>query len=518
MNSMMKWWRVPLALAAVSLAPAAFSAAESHRVTMPADMDANGQAPRLLSAFFGLDNSLPFGANRLCLGASGEDGMPVVLSHTIDPETLQAEDFSVVRRSGVEATPMCVTLRPALDVGEKRTVLLIGEFGNADNDPPAKVRVVGDLLSDGMNGGQVNFRGTETQVIPLDAGPTLVWAGIVPEEIWSQSGRGSACPTNTQQVVRVTWAGGVKLPNGDEPGDAERMLYRVTVAHPDGSKDVIAPAALADLGDNDNNHLLCLDTTIPATAVAFPAGHLVDPNGDLNPDAQIAVVRVAETAGNRQIAHDEECPLRRPSTEMPTLATCMSTPPIRWMPFNFGTLATPDDAYRYAQGEAIKHPGGFDMQLDRPLDFYAVTDHGFYLGVVRAGADTSTEISTYPAMKPIHNLNAPENLTLESIPTRNFRAFIGGFRKAMASSEPLKAEVERIMRYRPGPMKCLLPTVTTSLESSPPSPPMSSQRPRRTVAVCTGMSSSAAPRICQRCLSIDSCHWILKIYGTGWTT
>lgn len=114
--------------------------------------------------------------------------------------------------------------------------------------------------------------------------------------------------------------------------------------------------------------------------------------------------------------------------------------------FQFGTLATPDDAYRYAQGEAIKHPGGFDMQLDRPLDFYAVTDHGFYLGVLRTGADTSTDISTYPAMKSIHNLNAPENLTLESIPTRNFRAFIGGFRNAMARSEPLKAEVDSIMR------------------------------------------------------------------------
>ncbi|MGK0221146.1 MAG: hypothetical protein ACI9ON_000380 [Limisphaerales bacterium] len=113
--------------------------------------------------------------------------------------------------------------------------------------------------------------------------------------------------------------------------------------------------------------------------------------------------------------------------------------------FNFGTLATPDDAYRYAQGEAIKHPGGFNMQLDRPLDFYAVTDHGFYLGVVRAGADTTSEISNYPAMQRIHNLNAPENLTLESIPTRNFRAFIGAFRKDMANSDLLKAEVQRIM-------------------------------------------------------------------------
>ncbi len=114
--------------------------------------------------------------------------------------------------------------------------------------------------------------------------------------------------------------------------------------------------------------------------------------------------------------------------------------------FNFGTLATPDDAYRYARGDAIKHPGGFEMQLKRPLDFYAVTDHGFYLGVVRAGADTTTEISNYPAMQRIHNLNAPKNLTLESIPTRNFRAFIGAFRKDMANSDPLKAEVQRIMR------------------------------------------------------------------------
>ena len=37
--------------------------------------------------------------------------------------------------------------------------------------------------------------------------------------------------------------------------------------------------------------------------------------------------------------------------------------------FQFGTLATPDDAYRYAKGEAIKHPAGFDMQLERPLIF-----------------------------------------------------------------------------------------------------------------------------------------------------
>ena len=47
--------------------------------------------------------------------------------------------------------------------------------------------------------------------------------------------------------------------------------------------------------------------------------------------------------------------------------------------YAFGTLATPYDAYRFAKGEAIaKNPAGFDMQLSRPLDFYAVTDHAQY--------------------------------------------------------------------------------------------------------------------------------------------
>ena len=54
----------------------------------------------------------------------------------------------------------------------------------------------------------------------------------------------------------------------------------------------------------------------------------------------------------------------------------------------FGTTASPDDAYRYAKGETIKHALGFDMKLREPLDFYAVTDHGFFLGMIQAWADT----------------------------------------------------------------------------------------------------------------------------------
>ena len=53
----------------------------------------------------------------------------------------------------------------------------------------------------------------------------------------------------------------------------------------------------------------------------------------------------------------------------------------------FGTLTSPDDAYRFAKGEAVPHAGGFDLQLDRPLDFLAVTDHAAYLGVYWAWRD-----------------------------------------------------------------------------------------------------------------------------------
>ncbi len=78
--------------------------------------------------------------------------------------------------------------------------------------------------------------------------------------------------------------------------------------------------------------------------------------------------------------------------------------------YAFGTLATPYDAYRFAKGEAIANPAGFNMQLSRPLDFYAVTDHGMFLGLVKAAADTSTEFSKNPFSEPYHGLNAPENM------------------------------------------------------------------------------------------------------------
>jgi len=96
--------------------------------------------------------------------------------------------------------------------------------------------------------------------------------------------------------------------------------------------------------------------------------------------------------------------------------------------FAFGTMASPYDAYRYAKGETIKHPAGFDLKLREPLDFYAVTDHAMFLGALPAAADTATEFSKYDFNQGLHNFNAPEKLNTDTVQERFalFRGFLPG--------------------------------------------------------------------------------------------
>ena len=84
----------------------------------------------------------------------------------------------------------------------------------------------------------------------------------------------------------------------------------------------------------------------------------------------------------------------------------------------FGTIATPQDAYRYARGEKIKHPAGTDVQLRQPLDFYAVTDHAMFIGAMAQAADTASEFSKYDHVQEMHDINAPDNRGIDSIDGR----------------------------------------------------------------------------------------------------
>ncbi|MBI1200788.1 MAG: DUF3604 domain-containing protein [Phenylobacterium sp.] len=63
----------------------------------------------------------------------------------------------------------------------------------------------------------------------------------------------------------------------------------------------------------------------------------------------------------------------------------------------FNVRATPDDAYRFAKGEAIGHARGFKIRLaGGPLDFTAVTDHSEYMGAMREAADPNSPLSKEP--------------------------------------------------------------------------------------------------------------------------
>lgn len=252
---------------------------------------AGGQSADLLSAFHGLD-ALPRLANLICRGSRGKDGMPVIYSTEIDLATLQAGDFQVTRRSGKLGAMHCASVLPATGAGELRTVLLIGDLGDAKEDPPVSVTIVGHLHS---IDGTLDYRGASVAVTPLALGPSMVFAQRV--EDWTATKnlgprrtRGNLCPSeSTLQAVRVTWAGGVTLSDGGEPGESERELYRITVEADDGTRRDVTPFALADLGDGDNNHVLCLDTVDRPVSVSFPAGILTDPNDDLNPATTVDV-------------------------------------------------------------------------------------------------------------------------------------------------------------------------------------------------------------------------------------
>ena len=62
-----------------------------------------------------------------------------------------------------------------------------------------------------------------------------------------------------------------------------------------------------------------------------------------------------------------------------------------------GVRTTPDDAYRYAKGEAIPHVDGSVLRLSgAPLDFLMVSDHAGYLGVHAALADASSPTFDHP--------------------------------------------------------------------------------------------------------------------------
>jgi hypothetical protein len=90
--------------------------------------------------------------------------------------------------------------------------------------------------------------------------------------------------------------------------------------------------------------------------------------------------------------------------------------------FLFGTQRTPDDAYEFAKGAGIEHVRGFEMKMKKPLDFLAVSDHAFYLGMMREVAKTEGPYSEHPVAEAVRGATSAAG------GSRGFGAVLGHMR------------------------------------------------------------------------------------------
>ncbi len=203
--------------------------------------------------------------------------MPVTFSVQVNSETIVPSAFAVETSTGEMVTPVCATLRPAIEPLERRTVLLIGPFSTGDS-LPVGVEIV-ERLEDVDGNSLVGLRGNT--VTTLAAGPSLVFAERFAP---GTPGLEDECPEDTEQAILLTWEGGVSGPQGAALAEAQQTAMSI---HLDNGA-VVHPLSLGD-DDPDNHVIACLAESSPAISVSVEAGFFHDPGDDPNPPTRIDV-------------------------------------------------------------------------------------------------------------------------------------------------------------------------------------------------------------------------------------
>ena len=94
----------------------------------------------------------------------------------------------------------------------------------------------------------------------------------------------------------------------------------------------------------------------------------------------------------------------------------------------FGNHITgPAEAYKYAKGEPIKHPMGYDIKIDTPLDWMGVTDHSEYVGTIRLANEPGSAISKLPIAQKL--------IVHDAADIQRIYLFLGG---SMIENKPIK--------------------------------------------------------------------------------
>ncbi len=119
-----------------------------------------------------------------------------------------------------------------------------------------------------------------------------------------------------------------------------------------------------------------------------------------------------------------------------------------------GTLAGPDDAYRYATGEAIEVYSGDPQQgmrlarIDRPLDFAAVTDHAEWMAEV--SLCTTPGSATYDSTGCQIYRGEDESFLARILGMKGFMAKIGGLLGLMGRRDDVCGDDDEFCRAELG--------------------------------------------------------------------
>ena len=100
---------------------------------------------------------------------------------------------------------------------------------------------------------------------------------------------------------------------------------------------------------------------------------------------------------------------------------------------------TPADAYQYFKGFPIKHPLGYEVKIDTPLDWAGVTDHSEYVGVIQEANIPGSAISKLPEAQPLI-LKAKSKEEMTRVALYAINNLIGGGKPIPALMAPAIAE------------------------------------------------------------------------------
>lgn len=195
----------------------------------------------------------------------GLDGVLLVFDREVDAASLHPRAFVVSRAERRPTWPREARLAPASEDDENRSVLLVGDFGDAtDQGQPTHVAVTGLLFAESG----AELRGLGATIEPFAVAPRVVAAQLQVAEKGRCEGAVS--------VVRTYWNDSLR---GVEPADREGI--EVHAAKGPAVRVTGFDDHSAEFGEagQDNVLDLCLDQAAPSLQISLAAGLFRDASG-----------------------------------------------------------------------------------------------------------------------------------------------------------------------------------------------------------------------------------------------